>query len=117
MLCLHILSKLQFYNLKISVFKKIFFNCKCLPSIYNFIFKKCHQPPESSICIKLTFQPEIHKTGQNDYDDMASIMKTAESSCSKQVEASKDYETRGVECLNADLDNRIYHKMNLRVDN
>lgn len=64
-----------------------------------------------------TFQPEIHDTGQNDYDDMASIMKAAESSCSKPVEASTNSETREAECLNADLDNRIYHKMNLRVDN
>lgn len=45
-----------------------------------------------------TFQPEIHDTGQNDYDDMASIMKAAESSCSKPVEASTNSETRGAEC-------------------
>lgn len=64
-----------------------------------------------------TFQPKIHETGQNDYDDMVSVMKTAENSCSKPVEASKDSETRGAECLNADLDNRLYHKLNFRVDN
>lgn len=67
-----------------------------------------------------TFQPEIHGIARNDYDDMASIMKTAESSasnCSNPIEASKDSEIRGAECLNADLDNRIYHKLNLRVYN
>lgn len=48
---------------------------------------------------------------------MVSIMKIVESSCSKLVEVFKDYEIRGVECLNVDLDNRIYYKMNLWVDN
>lgn len=55
-----------------------------------------------------TFQPEIHGTGQIDYDDMVSIMKTAESSCSKPVLASKYFDTRWAKCLNADLDNQIY---------